>query len=71
MDNLSVHHSNLIAKEFTFQFVAKFLPTYSCELNPIEKVWNLLKMKWRRTAHEILLVGKNKSDLAAAAIQRI
>ena len=46
MDNLSVHHSNLIAKEFNLRFIAKFLPTYSCELNPIEKVWNLLKMKW-------------------------
>ena len=71
MDNLSVHHSNLIAKEFNLRFIAKFLPTYSCELNPIETVWNLLKMKWRRTAHEILLVGKKKEDLMAAAVRRI
>ncbi len=48
MDNLSVHHSNLISKEFNLRFIAKFLPNYSCELNPIEKFWNLLKMKWRR-----------------------
>ena len=71
MDNLSVHHSNLISKEFNMRFIAKFLPTYSCELNSIEKVWNLLKMKWRRTAHEILLVGKKKEDLMAAAVRRI
>ena len=71
MDNLSMHHSNLISKEFNMRFIAKFLPTYSCELNPIEKVWNLLKMKWRRTAHEILLVGKKKEDLMAAAVRRI
>ena len=71
MDNLSVHHSNLIAKEFNLRFIAKFLPTYSCELNPIEKVWNLLKMKWRRMAQEILLVGKKKEDLMAAAVSRI
>jgi transposase len=71
MDNLSVHHSNLISKEFNMRFISKFLPTYSCELNPIEKVWNLLKMKWRRTAHEILLVGKKKEDLMAAAVRQI
>ena len=28
-------------------------------------------MKWRRTAHEILLVGKKKEDLMAAAVSRI
>ena len=28
MDNLSVHHSNLISKEFNMRFIAKFLPTY-------------------------------------------
>jgi hypothetical protein len=66
MENFSVHHSNLIAKEFNLRFVSKLLPTYSCELNQIEKVWNLLKMKWRRTTHEIILVGKKKEDLMAA-----
>jgi hypothetical protein len=68
MDNLSVHHSNLIAKEFNLRFVSKFLSTYSCELNPIEKVLNFLKMKWRRTAHEILLFGKKKENLMAMAV---
>ena len=23
-----------------------FLPTYSCPLNPIERLWSLLKRKW-------------------------
>ena len=44
MDNLSVHHANDVVKLFDEnEFVAKFLPTYSCDLNPIEKVWHLLK----------------------------
>ena len=52
MDNLSVHHANDVVKLFDeHYFVAKFLPTYSCDLNPIEKVWHLLKQRWRRTAH--------------------
>jgi transposase len=72
MDNLSVHHAGIIAKQFVpFQFMAKFLPTYSCELNPIEKVWNLLKMRWRKNAHNILVVGKKKEDLMRAAIDQI
>jgi len=28
-----------------------FLPTYSSVLNPIEKVWNVIKQEWRQTQH--------------------
>jgi len=28
-----------------------FLPTYSSVLNPIEKVWNVIKQKWKSTQH--------------------
>jgi transposase len=28
-----------------------FLPTYSSVLNPIEKVWNVVKQEWRQTQH--------------------
>ena len=43
MDNLSVHHANDVVKLFDENdFVAKFLPTYSCDLNPIEKVLHYL-----------------------------
>jgi len=69
MDNLSVHHSKLVTAHFDNDtFIAQYLPTYSCELNPIEKVWNLLKMRWRKTAHNILQVGRKKEELTAAAI---
>ena len=26
----------------------KFLPPYSCALNPIEKMWHVVKAHWRR-----------------------
>ncbi len=25
-----------------------FLPPYSCNLNPIERLWNILKQRWRK-----------------------
>ena len=28
-----------------------FLPTYSSVLNPIERVWNVVKHEWRKTQH--------------------
>jgi transposase len=27
-----------------------FLPPQSCELNPIEKAWNIIKAQWRKTS---------------------
>ncbi len=64
MDNLSVHHANDVVKVFDdIHFVAKFLPTYSCDLNPIEKVWHLLKQRWRRTAHLRLDYGKKEEAI--------
>ena len=64
MDNLSVHHANDVVKLFDeHYFVAKFLPTYSCDLNPIEKVWHLLKYRWRRTAHLRLDYGKKEEAI--------
>jgi transposase len=64
MDNLSVHHANDVVKLFDENdFVAKFLPTYSCDLNPIEKVWHLLKQRWRRTAHLRLDYGKKEEAI--------
>ena len=29
------------------------LPTYSCQLNPIETYWSLLKRKWRQNMYQI------------------
>jgi hypothetical protein len=31
-----------------------FLPPQSCELNPIEKAWNIIKSQWRKTSYLIL-----------------
>ena len=31
-----------------------FLPPQSCELNPIEKAWNIIKSQWRKTSFLML-----------------
>ena len=43
MDNLSVHKTLLVRQLFNTTFRQMFLPPQSCELNPIEKVWNIVK----------------------------
>lgn len=55
MDNLSVHKARPVLARFDDRFVPMFLPTYSSALNPIERVWNLVKQEWRRTQHMFAL----------------
>jgi transposase len=54
MDNLQVHKTKAVQGLFNSGFESKFLPPQSCELNPIEKVWNIIKAKWRKTSYMIL-----------------
>ncbi len=55
MDNLSVHKTLEVRKHFNEDdFQLEFLPPQSCELNPIEKAWNIIKAEWRRTSYMVL-----------------
>ncbi len=71
MDNLSVHKSKLIQEVFNEEFKQKFLPPQSCELNPIEKVWNILKMKWRKTSYRILENDQRTDEKILEAVRMI
>jgi transposase len=72
MDNLSVHHSLIVKREFdTAAFQYQFLPPQSCELNPIERVWNLIKGEWRRNSYRILDIAKKKDEQLIATIHAI
>jgi hypothetical protein len=46
MDNLRVHHSKILDAVFDQDFKPMYLPLYSCELNPIETLWAVVKKKW-------------------------
>ena len=61
MDNLSVHKSKIVRELFDDNFKQMFLPTQSCELNPIEKVWNIIKGRWRKRSF-MILENNNKTQ---------
>ena len=72
MDNLSVHHSLIVKREFDNPwFHYQFLPPQSCELNPIERVWNIIKGEWRRNSYRILDIAKKKEEQLQATINAI
>ena len=72
MDNLSVNHSKIVKKVFDGKwFMCQFLPPQSCELNPIERVWNLIKGQWRKNSFRILDISRKKEDQLIATVDAI
>ena len=57
LDNLKIHHSKKLEQVYDTHFKEMLLPTYSSELNPIERLWSLLKRKWTQNltyyVHEV------------------
>jgi transposase len=50
MDNLSAHKNSFDITMFTSKGIAiKYLPAYSPDLNPIEKMWSKIKAKLRES----------------------
>ena len=49
LDNLTVHKASKVSAIYTSEFKEMFLPPYSCTLNPIERLWSLVKTEWRNT----------------------
>lgn len=48
MDNLSVHKNSFDVSKFTLRNIEiKYLPAYSPDMNPIEKMWSKVKTKLR------------------------
>jgi transposase len=54
LDNLPIHKAKAIS-ELAYRYKEarlRYLPPYSCNLNPIEKVWHLMKQSWRKKVIE-------------------
>jgi transposase len=72
MDNLSVHHNKIVKEKFDNRwFIFQFLHPQSCELNPIERVWNLIKVEWRKNSYRISDIAKKKDDQLTATVNAI
>ena len=51
LDNLRIYHSKKLNEVYDNDFKELFLPTYSSELNPIERLWSIVKRKWTQNLH--------------------
>lgn len=48
MDNLSIHKAKVVSDLFDEDgFRQVFLPTHSSTLNPIERLWAVIKKQWK------------------------
>ena len=56
LDNLKIHYAKKLNYLYTKGFKVLFLPTYSSTLNPIERLWSILKRKWTQNLQ--LYVGE-------------
>lgn len=49
MDNHRAHHSKVVTAWLEKKkYIVHFLPPYSSELNPIERVWAMMKHEWAK-----------------------
>ena len=48
----TVHHATAVKDAFNERVRPRYLPKYSCTLNPIEHLWGIVKEKWRRAMLE-------------------
>jgi transposase len=74
MDNLAVPRAKKVMDLFDgVSFVSMFLPPYSSALNPIERLWAVIKGKWRRAQHReaIALDGACGEDVANETYKRL
>jgi hypothetical protein len=46
----------------------KYLPPYSCGLNPIEKLWHVAKAKWRK---KLIVEGRDEISQPAKIVAMI
>ena len=67
LDNIKIHHSKKLEAIYAPDFKEMLLPPYSSELNPIERLWSVLKRKWAAGksvfAEEVNANGQNKDVL--------
>lgn len=80
LDNLRIHHSKKLNAIYHKDFKEYFLPTYSSELNPIERLWSIVKRKWTQNLHlfvdeisQVLMkkIPKKKELLTRSTIARL
>lgn len=73
LDNLRIHHSKLLDGVFDHDFKPMYLPPYSCELNPIETLWAVVKKKWTQELQVLaeLFMNLKPDDITKRIIEQL
>lgn len=73
LDNLRVHHSKKVTEVMKDHpnLSLLYLPVYSCRLNPIEHLWNIIKQKWRRITSDIEDYQPNKPPKIISMVEKV
>ena len=74
LDNLKIHQSKLLESIYDGNFKEMLLPPYSSALNPIERLWSVVKRTWQRNLHrftEQIYGTQQEEHIGDAAIRRI
>jgi transposase len=75
LDNLRVHHAKILSDVYTDDFEELFLPPYSSVLNPIERLWALLKRRWTQQLYQfsdyLAQLPNKKQNVPLETIRRL
>ena len=52
LDNLRIHKAKKLDEVYDDDFRELYLPPYSSPLNPIERLWAVVKQKWSKQLHQ-------------------
>ena len=63
LDNHSAHHSHIVKEACEKNnFILKFMPSYSPELNCIESLWSLVKRDWKKRLAKLKFTTLHQAD---------
>ena len=65
LDNLRIHHANMLNDTYTADFKEMFLPPYSSTLNPIEVLWSMVKRRWAKNLYRFTEEIARSNSLAS------
>jgi hypothetical protein len=73
LDNLKVHKSKKLDEIYDTDFKEMLLPPYSCALNPIERLWSLVKRQWQKSSHQFtqMLFEQSNDDATVAPLMAL
>ena len=73
-DNLRIHQAKIMNELYDRDFQRMLLPPYSCELNPIERLWSVVKRRWTQGLFhftEELTRARDRRSIQRRAVEKL